>query len=206
MCDEQTNHLDEQEAKILAYDQAVKKLEAQVVTFQKKQLSLNEQLTFQANELYEKDEKLKKYRRIGMKAIKEKEQLQKIVLSYEEEMNRIVFKCTEEDFIDKPLYNRFSKTDSFKGVPHPLTRDYTPQPQQEIDDSLLGINLHQELILPSLSHLIRNYDFYEKEMAREEKQRVFNTGNGVTKPVWNNANRVNHANHFIPRPVQLIAV
>ncbi|GJV67354.1 ribonuclease H-like domain-containing protein [Tanacetum coccineum] len=68
----------EQEAKILAYTLAVKKLEAQVVTFQKQQLSLNEQLTFQANEIYAKDEKLKKYRRIGMKAVKEKEQLQKI--------------------------------------------------------------------------------------------------------------------------------
>ncbi|GJW17552.1 ribonuclease H-like domain-containing protein [Tanacetum coccineum] len=172
LCDEQTNQLGEQEVKILAYDQAVKKLEAQVVTFQKQQLSLNEQLTFQANALYEKDEKLKKYRRIGMKAVKEKEQLQKTVdswkdssknlwklvdsgisstskvglgyeiksndkvLSYEEEMNRTVFNCTEEDFIDKPLYSRFSKTDSFKGVPHPLTRDYTPKPQQEIDESL----------------------------------------------------------------------
>ncbi|GJT85989.1 ribonuclease H-like domain-containing protein [Tanacetum coccineum] len=165
LCDEQTNQLGEQEVKILAYDQAVKKLEAQVVTFQKQQLSLNEQLTFQANELYEKDEKLKKYRRIGMKAVKEKEQLQKTVdswkdssknlwklvnsgmssnskvglgygiksnnevLSYEEEMNHTVFNCTEEDFVAKPLYNRFSKTDNLKGVPHPLTGDYTPKPQ-----------------------------------------------------------------------------
>ncbi|GJQ97036.1 ribonuclease H-like domain-containing protein [Tanacetum coccineum] len=172
LCDEQTNQLGEQEVKILAYDQAVKKLEAQVVTFQKQQLSLNEQLTFQANALYEKDEKLKKYRRIGMKAVKEKEQLQKTVdswkdssknlwklvdsgmsstsivglgyeiksndevLSYKEEINHTVFNCTEEDFIDKPLYIRFSKTDSFIGVPHPLTGDYTPKPQQEIDESL----------------------------------------------------------------------
>ncbi|GJY82848.1 hypothetical protein Tco_0496224 [Tanacetum coccineum] len=58
------------------------------------------------------------------------------VLSYEEEMNRTVFKCTEEDFLNKPLYSRFSKTDNFKGVPHPLTGDYTPKPQEEIDDSL----------------------------------------------------------------------
>ncbi|GKA32373.1 ribonuclease H-like domain-containing protein [Tanacetum coccineum] len=172
LCDEQTNQLGEQEAKILAYTLAVKKLEAQVVTFQKQQLSLNEQLTFQANEIYAKDEKLKKYRRIGMKAVKEKEQLQKtvdswknssknlwklvdsgmtstskvglgyeiqlnnVVLSYEEEMNRTVFKCTEENFLYKPLYSRILKTDSFKGVPHPLTGDYTPKPQEEIDDSL----------------------------------------------------------------------
>ncbi|GJR05451.1 hypothetical protein Tco_0528435 [Tanacetum coccineum] len=58
----------------------------------------------------------------------------------------------------------------------------------------------------SLSYLIRDCDFYEKKMVREaelKKQRVFNTSNGVAKPVWNNANRVNHANHFVPRPVQL---
>ncbi|GJS71525.1 ribonuclease H-like domain-containing protein [Tanacetum coccineum] len=77
LCDEQMNQLGDQEAQILAYSQAVKKLEAQLVTFQKQQLSLNEKLTFQANEIYEKDEKLKRYRRIGMKAVKEKEQLQK---------------------------------------------------------------------------------------------------------------------------------
>ncbi|GJT96316.1 hypothetical protein Tco_1091834 [Tanacetum coccineum] len=169
------------------------------------------------------------------------------VLSYEEEMNRTVFNCTEEDFIDKPLYSRFSKTDSFKGVPHPLTRDYTPKPQQEIDESLYVYgkkgpqkpkisdsddksNEHstcqsndsegsfgnpsehssesesESISVPKEMSMSKNCDFYEKKMAREaelKKQRVFNTGNGVAKPVWNNANRVNHANHFVPRPVQL---
>ncbi|GJS65595.1 putative ribonuclease H-like domain-containing protein [Tanacetum coccineum] len=152
------------------------------------------------------------------------------VLSYEEEINRTVFNCTKEDFIDKPLYSRFSKTNNFKGVPHPLTGDYTPQPQQEIDDSLYvygkkgpqkpetsvsddkfsenSVTSNEEVGTPkvngknwnemmerklgegysfikkkcfvcgSLSHLIRNCDFYEKKMAREaelKKQRVFNT-------------------------------
>ncbi|GJY86152.1 ribonuclease H-like domain-containing protein [Tanacetum coccineum] len=232
-----------------------------------------------------------------MKAVKEKEQLQKIVdswkdssknlwklvdsgmsstskvglgyeiksndevLSYEEEMNRTVFNCTEEDFIDKPLYSRFSKTDSFKGGPQKpeisisydtfsenfvttnekvvskpkptevepscVTHIKTPrQPMKNQGTSKVnGKNwnemMERELgegysfikkkcfVCGSLSHLIRNCDFYEKKMAREaelKKQRVFNTGNGVAKPVWNNANRVNHANHFVPRPVQLIAV
>ncbi|GJT78901.1 hypothetical protein Tco_1045626 [Tanacetum coccineum] len=172
LCDEQMNQLGDQEAQILAYSQAVKKLEAQLVTSQKQQLSLNEKLAFQANEIHEKDEKLKRYRRIGMKAVKEKEQLQKIVdswkdssknlwrlinsgmssndklglgfeiqsndevLSYEEEMNFSVFKCSKEDSIGKPLYSRFTTTNDFKGVPHPLSGDYTPKPQEEIDDSL----------------------------------------------------------------------
>ncbi|GJV52496.1 ribonuclease H-like domain-containing protein [Tanacetum coccineum] len=356
LCDEQMNQLGDQEAQILAYSQAVKKLEAQLVTFQKQQLSLNEKLTFQANEIYEKDEKLKKYRRIGMKAVKEKEQLQKTldswkdssknlwrlinsgmsssskiglgyeiksnneVLSYEEEMNFSVFNCIEEDSVGKPLYSRFIKTNDFKGVPHPLSGDYTPKPQEEIDESLYvygkkgpqepepsvsddrssecstcqsndsagsigtssehSVDLEYEIlrvpqevyvskpittnekgvsalkskevepsyithiktprqpikdqetpkvnkknwnammerelgerysftkkkcfVCGSLSHLIKDCDYYEKKMAREatpKKQRVFNTGNGVTKPVWNNAYRINHANHFVPRSV-----
>ncbi|GKA80934.1 hypothetical protein Tco_0787626 [Tanacetum coccineum] len=60
----------------------------------------------------------------------------------------------------------------------------------------------------SLSHLIKDCDYYEKKMAREaefKKQRVFNTGNRVAKPVWTNENRFNHANQFVPKPVQLNA-
>ncbi|GJY56603.1 ribonuclease H-like domain-containing protein [Tanacetum coccineum] len=301
LCDDQMNQLGEQEAKILAYTLAVKKLEAQVVTFQKQQLSLNEQLTFQANEIYAKDEKLKKYRRIGMKAIKEKEQLQKTVdswknssknlwklvdsgmtsnskvglgyeiqsnnevLSYEEEMNRTVFKCTEEDFLNKPLYSRFSKTNNFKGVPHPLYGDYTPKPQEEIDDSLYvygkkgpqkpkisdsddnstehstcqsndsegsfgnpsehsSKSESKSISVPNEMYTSKSVTTNEKvvseskvvepscahhKMAREaelKKQRIFTTGNGVAKSIWKYANRVNRANHFIHRPVQLNTV
>ncbi|GJU83610.1 hypothetical protein Tco_1285975 [Tanacetum coccineum] len=356
--DEQMNQLGEQEAQILSYSQAVKKLEAQLVNSQKQQLSLNENLAFQANEIHEKDEKLKRYRRIGMKAVKEKEQLQKTVdswkdssknlwklinsgmssndklglgyeihsndevLSYEEEMNSSVFKCSKEDFIGKPLYSRFTKTNDFKGVPPPLSGDYTPIPQEEVDDSLfvygkkgpqtpeisvsddkvsehsscqsndsegscentsehsfeteseslsepnemsksrLEVTNEKDVSAPkskevepscvshiktprqplkdkethqvdrknwndmmkrelgdgysftkkkcfvcgSLNHLIKDCDYYEKKQAREaEVKRVVNTGNGVAKPVWTNANRINHANQFVPRSVQLNA-
>ncbi|GJZ36050.1 integrase, catalytic region, zinc finger, CCHC-type containing protein [Tanacetum coccineum] len=58
----------------------------------------------------------------------------------------------------------------------------------------------------SLNHLIKDCDYYEKKMAREaEVKRVVNTSNRVAKPVWTNANRVNHANQFVPRSVQLNA-
>ncbi|GKB57514.1 hypothetical protein Tco_0913700 [Tanacetum coccineum] len=47
------------------------------------------------------------------------------------------FNChNTEDSIGKPLYSRFTKINEFKGVPHPLSGDYTPRPQEEIDDSL----------------------------------------------------------------------
>ncbi|GJX65903.1 putative ribonuclease H-like domain-containing protein [Tanacetum coccineum] len=246
------------------------------------------------------------------------------VLSYEEEMNFSVFNCSEEDSVGKPLYSRFIKTNDFKGVPHPLSGDYTPTPQEEIDESLYvygkkgpqepepsvsdnrsseystcqsndsagsirtssehsvdpeseisrvplevyvstpittnekGVSapkskevepscvshiktprqpikdqetpkvnrknwnamMERELgegysftkkkcfVCGSLSHLIKDCDYYEKKMAREaevKKQRVFNTGNGVAKPVWTNANRINHANKVVPRSVQINA-
>ncbi|GKC83497.1 hypothetical protein Tco_1139214 [Tanacetum coccineum] len=244
------------------------------------------------------------------------------VLSYEEEMNFSVFKCSKEDSIGKPSYSRFTKTNDFKGVPHPLSGDYSPKPQEEIDDSMyvygkkgpqkpeisvsdenssehstcqsndsegscgntsehsfetesesldepnemskskLEVTNEKDVSAPkskevepscvshiktprqplkdnethkvnrknwndmmerelgegysftkkkcfvcgSLSHLIKDCDYYEKKMAREaEVKRVFNTGNGVAKPVWTKANRVNHANKFVPRSVQLNA-
>ncbi|GJY94072.1 hypothetical protein Tco_0510433 [Tanacetum coccineum] len=223
------------------------------------------------------------------------------VLSYEEEMNFSVFKGTEEDSVGKPLYSRFIKANDFKGVPHPLSGDYTPKPQEEIDESLYvygkkgpqepepsvsddrsseystcqsndsagSIRTSSEHSLdpnpdfkiplegnvstpittnekgvsapkskevePSCVSYIKtprqpikdqetpkvnrknwnammerelgeDYDYYEKKMAREaevKKQRVCNTGNMMAKPVWTNTNRINHANQFVPRPVQL---
>ncbi|GJW42702.1 putative ribonuclease H-like domain-containing protein, partial [Tanacetum coccineum] len=240
----------------------------------------------------------------------------------EEEMNFSVFNCSKEDSVGKPLYSRFTKTNDFKGVPHPLSGDYTPKPQEEIDDSLyvygkkgpqkpeisvsddnssehstcqsndsegscgntsehsfeteseslsepnemsksrLEVTNEKDVSAPkskevepscvshiktprqplkdkethkvnrknwndmmerelgegysftkkkcfvcgSLSHLIKDCDYYEKKMAREaEVKRVVNTGNGVAKPVWTNANRINHSNKFVPRSVQLNA-
>ncbi|GJY66761.1 reverse transcriptase domain-containing protein [Tanacetum coccineum] len=242
------------------------------------------------------------------------------VLSYEEEMNSSVFKCSKEDSIGKPLYSRFTKTNDFKGAPPPLSGDYTPQPQEEIDDALyvygkkgpqkpeisvsdenssehstcqsndsegscgntsehsfetesesvtepsemsksrlevtnekdVSVSKSTEVapscvshiktprqplkdnethkvnrkswndmmkrelgdgysftkkkcfVCGSLNHLIKDCDYYEKKMAREaEAKRVVNTGTGVTKPVWTNANRINHSNNFVPRSVQL---
>ncbi|GJT62527.1 hypothetical protein Tco_1006060 [Tanacetum coccineum] len=47
------------------------------------------------------------------------------------------FLNVEKRLIEKTLVNsRFIKTNDFKGVPHPLSGDYTPKPQEEIDESL----------------------------------------------------------------------
>ncbi|GKG14664.1 hypothetical protein Tco_0354264, partial [Tanacetum coccineum] len=79
----------------------------------------------------------------------------KRTLSYEEEMNFSVFKCSKEDSVGKPLYSRFTKNNDFKGVPHPLSGDYTPSPQEEIDESLY-FYVHDLLELPLNILLILN--------------------------------------------------
>ncbi|GJV20745.1 reverse transcriptase domain-containing protein [Tanacetum coccineum] len=171
--DELQSEFGDQEAALTAHKLAVKKLESQLRASHKQQSSLTEKLNFQANQIFEKDEKLKKYRRIGMKAVKDKDALQKIVdswsassknlwklidcgmsstvkiglgygiqsnaevLGYEEEISRGIFAFRETDagYYDIPLYSRFKQVE-YKGVPHPLSGDYTPREQEDIDDSL----------------------------------------------------------------------
>ncbi|GJT33521.1 putative ribonuclease H-like domain-containing protein [Tanacetum coccineum] len=56
----------------------------------------------------------------------------------------------------------------------------------------------------SLSHLIKDCDYYEKKMAREaalKSQRVVHANVRQATPAWTNTNRVNKANQFTPRPV-----
>ncbi|GJZ71399.1 ribonuclease H-like domain-containing protein [Tanacetum coccineum] len=383
--DELQSEFGDQEAALVAHKLAVKKLESQLKASHKQQSSLNEKLNFQANQIFEKDEKLKKYRRIGMKAVKDKDALQKIVdswfassknlwklidcgmsstvklglghsiksnaevLGYEEEMSRGIFvlRETDEGYYDIPLYSRFKQVE-YKGVPPPLSGDYTPRAQEDIDDSLyvygkhgpqpqspsptvsnassivfsicpsndsdgeLGVvsdassthystcqsndsdgelgtvtdhsvnddsipipsseqvsistqktqsqvptppqtvdpscaqhvktprqpirtpvtpspipsykrqnwnqRMERELgagysferkpcfVCGSLSHLIKNCDYYEKKMAREaalKSKRVVHADVRQATPAWTNTNRVNKANQFTPRPVQL---
>ncbi|GKF28350.1 hypothetical protein Tco_0094692 [Tanacetum coccineum] len=58
----------------------------------------------------------------------------------------------------------------------------------------------------SLSHLIKDCDYYEKKMAREaalKSKRVVHADVRQATLAWTNTNRVNKANQFTPRPVQL---
>ncbi|GJV77076.1 ribonuclease H-like domain-containing protein, partial [Tanacetum coccineum] len=85
-------------------------------------------------------------------------------------------------------------------------KDVSAPKSKEVEPSWEGYSFTKKkcFVCGSLSHLIKDCDYYEKKMAREaEVKRVVNTGNGVAKPVWTNANRINHANKLVPRSVQL---
>ncbi|GJT16555.1 ribonuclease H-like domain-containing protein [Tanacetum coccineum] len=56
----------------------------------------------------------------------------------------------------------------------------------------------------SFSHLIRDCDFHEKRMAKQvelNKKKGKGTGQGENRPVWNNVQRLNHQNQFVPTAV-----
>ncbi|GJZ24630.1 ribonuclease H-like domain-containing protein [Tanacetum coccineum] len=56
----------------------------------------------------------------------------------------------------------------------------------------------------SFSHLIRDCDFYEKRMAKQvelNKKKGKGTCQGENRPVWNNVQRLNHQNKFVPKAV-----
>ncbi|GKB58071.1 ribonuclease H-like domain-containing protein [Tanacetum coccineum] len=56
----------------------------------------------------------------------------------------------------------------------------------------------------SFSHLIRDCDFHEKRMAKQaelNKRMCKGTGQRENRTVWNNVQRVNHQNQFVPTTV-----
>ncbi|GJS08167.1 hypothetical protein Tco_0364963 [Tanacetum coccineum] len=56
----------------------------------------------------------------------------------------------------------------------------------------------------SFSHLIRDCDFHEKRIAKQvelNKKKGKGTGQGENRPVWNNVQRLNHQNKFVPKAV-----
>ncbi|GJS28231.1 putative ribonuclease H-like domain-containing protein [Tanacetum coccineum] len=56
----------------------------------------------------------------------------------------------------------------------------------------------------NFSHLIRDCDFHEKRMAKPfelNKRKGKGTGQGENRPVWNNVQRLNRQNKFVPKAV-----
>ncbi|GJZ44157.1 ribonuclease H-like domain-containing protein, partial [Tanacetum coccineum] len=253
--DELQSEFGDQEAALTAHKLAVKKLESQLRASHKQQSSLTEKLNFQANQIFEKDEKLKKYRRIGMKAVKDKDALQNFfdswsassknlwklidcgmsstvkiglgygiqsnaeVLGYEEEISRGIFAFRETDagYYDIPLYSRFKQYGPQPQSPSPTESDASSTVystcQSNDSDGELGVGsdhsvnddpINDHIPIPSIE---QDCDItFEKRWQREaalKSKRVVHADVRQATPVWTNTSRVNKANQFTPRPVQL---
>ncbi|GJZ69868.1 putative ribonuclease H-like domain-containing protein, partial [Tanacetum coccineum] len=82
--------------------------------------------------------------------------------------------------------------------------EYVIQPSKEQEKPSFAFVKHVKLLGKFFSHLIRDCDFHEKRMAKQvelNKKKGEGTGQGENRPVWNNEQRLNHQNKFVPTAV-----
>ncbi|GJU91269.1 ribonuclease H-like domain-containing protein [Tanacetum coccineum] len=61
----------------------------------------------------------------------------------------------------------------------------------------------KQVVKPSYSHLIKDCDFHEKRMSKKSvlNDKGKGTGHREVRPIWNNTQRINHQNKFVPTAV-----
>ncbi|GJZ75537.1 putative ribonuclease H-like domain-containing protein [Tanacetum coccineum] len=138
----------------------------------------------EANEIYEKNEKLKRYRRVGMKAVKEKEQLQKTFDSWSDS--------------SKNLWMIINSWHEFKGPqePEPNVSD-----DSSSEYSTCQSNDSAGSIGTSFEHLVDP----ESEISSVTPEVYVSTPITTNEKVWTNAKQGIYANKLVPRSVQLNA-
>ncbi|GKB16481.1 putative ribonuclease H-like domain-containing protein [Tanacetum coccineum] len=77
-------------------------------------------------------------------------------------------------------------------------------PKVDKKGSGYGFTARACFVCGSLSHLIRDCDFHEKRMAKQAElnnRMKRNSSQREIRPIWNNVQRVNHMNQFVPTAV-----
>ncbi|GJW58833.1 putative ribonuclease H-like domain-containing protein, partial [Tanacetum coccineum] len=141
------------------------------------------------------------------------------ILSYENEVLQSVFMSKEIELENQPLYDRFVIAGGMHDVPPPMTGNYMPSRPDEtvknhfthsknsiVDKKGLGYGFITKacFVCGSLSHLIRDCDFHEKRMAKQAElnnRMSKKSSQRKIRPIWNNVQRVNNKNQFVPTAV-----
>ncbi|GJX93628.1 hypothetical protein Tco_0348214 [Tanacetum coccineum] len=79
-----------------------------------------------------------------------------------------------------------------------------PTKEQEIPSLGYGYTKKACFVCGSFSHLIRDSDFHEKRMAKQPElinRMSKGSSQREIRPVWNNVQRMNHQNQFVPKAV-----
>ncbi|GJW14327.1 putative ribonuclease H-like domain-containing protein, partial [Tanacetum coccineum] len=103
-------------------------------------------------------------------------------------------KTPKEPVKEQQSYSKSSKVDK---------RDWNGAMSQKLGWGY-GFTRKACFVYGSYSHLIRDYDFHEKRMAKQEelnKRVCKGTSLRENRPVWNNVQKVNHQNQFVPTAV-----
>ncbi|GJU98801.1 ribonuclease H-like domain-containing protein [Tanacetum coccineum] len=120
------------------------------------------------------------------------------------------YESDSDDYcVSKPTKEQEQPSFADKQVKTPretVKNQFTHSKNPKIDKKGLGYGFTTKscFVCGSLSHLIRDCDFYEKRMAKQvdlNKKKGKDNVQMESKPVWNNVQRVNHKNQFVPRAV-----
>ncbi|GJX23213.1 ribonuclease H-like domain-containing protein [Tanacetum coccineum] len=103
----------------------------------------------------------------------------------------------------KTLRQTIKEQNTYSKSPKPVKKDCSGLMSKKLG---LGYGFTKKacFVCGSFSHLIRDCDFHEKRMAKQaelNKRMCKGTGQREKRPVWNNVQRVNHQNQFVPTAV-----
>ncbi|GJZ53202.1 hypothetical protein Tco_0608087, partial [Tanacetum coccineum] len=87
-----------------------------------------------------------------------------------------------------------------------VNNQFTHSKNPKVDKKGLGYGFTTKscFVCGSLSHLIRDCDFHEKMMAKQAElnnRMRKNSSQKEIRPIWNNVQRMNHQNQFVPTTV-----
>ncbi|GJR32739.1 hypothetical protein Tco_1108971 [Tanacetum coccineum] len=122
------------------------------------------------------------------------------ILSYENEVLQSVFMNKESELVNQPLYDSIELTvNEPKVVSQPKVWSDAPIIEEYASDSE-----DEHVSLPTEEHELSNCDFHEKMMHKQaELNNRMSKGSSQReiRPVWNNVQRMNNQNQFVPKAV-----
>ncbi|GKD17793.1 ribonuclease H-like domain-containing protein [Tanacetum coccineum] len=116
---------------------------------------------------------------------------------------------SEDDHVSLPTEEHETPSFANQQVKTPrktVKNQFTHSKNPKVDKKGLGYGFVTKagFVYGSLSHLIKDCDFHEKRMAKQvelNKKKGKDNVQRENKLVWNNVQRVNHKNQFVPRAV-----
>ncbi|GJW97358.1 hypothetical protein Tco_0179166, partial [Tanacetum coccineum] len=128
-----------------------------------------------------------------------------------------IFQSNDLQATDKPSFKKIeftnARNESVKPKQAEKPRITTQNPKVDRRDwngkmtQKLGLGFGSTkkacFVCGSYSHLIKDYDFHEKRMAKKSVLQNIgkNIGQREIRPFWNNVQRINHQNKFVPSAV-----
>ncbi|GJU30057.1 ribonuclease H-like domain-containing protein [Tanacetum coccineum] len=116
---------------------------------------------------------------------------------------------SEDEYVSLPTKEQETPSFANQQVKSPretVKNHFTHSKNPKVDKKELGYGFTARacFVCGSLNHLIRDCDFHEKRMAKQavlNNRMKRNSSQREIRPIWNNVQRVNHQNQFVPTAV-----